>query len=116
MAPLKPRTMSSEKIVRPPLHVMRQDMIKSYQVLFLVIPISNSNLGRTPSGMPFSQSGEIFNQRLESMPVLSILQENLRFLNFLKEPCEKLAEATPPEIPAILPELLNYVRSSGSSC
>ncbi|CAK9098663.1 unnamed protein product [Durusdinium trenchii] len=36
--------------------------------------------------------------------------ENLRFLNFLKEPCEKLAEATPPEIPAILPELLNYVR------
>lgn len=39
-----------------------------------------------------------------------IHQENLRFLNFLKEPCEKLAEATPPEIPAILPELLNYVR------
>ena len=34
----------------------------------------------------------------------------MRFLNFLKEPCEKLAEATPPEIPAILPELLNYVR------
>ena len=90
-------------------------MIKSYQVLFLVTPISNSNLGRTPSGMPFSQSGEIFNQRLEGMPVLCILQENLRFLNFLKEPCEKLAEATPPEIPAILPELLNYVRSSGSS-
>eukprot|EP00435_Cladocopium_sp_Y103_P044242 s634_g12.t1 len=39
-----------------------------------------------------------------------IKEENLRFLNFLKEPCEKLAEATPPEIPAILPELLNYVR------
>ena len=39
-----------------------------------------------------------------------VFQENLRFLNFLKEPCEKLAEATPPEIPAILPELLNYVR------
>jgi len=37
-------------------------------------------------------------------------KENLRFLNFLKEPCEKLAAATPPEIPAILPELLNYVR------
>ncbi|CAK9054035.1 Dynein axonemal heavy chain 2 (Axonemal beta dynein heavy chain 2) (Ciliary dynein heavy chain 2) [Durusdinium trenchii] len=41
--------------------------------------------------------------------------ENLRFLNFLKEPCEKLAEATPPEIPAILPELLNYVRSMAAS-
>ena len=46
------------------------------------------------------------------LPILMffVFQENLRFLNFLKEPCEKLAEATPPEIPAILPELLNYVR------
>jgi dynein heavy chain len=37
-------------------------------------------------------------------------KENLKFLSFLKETCEKLAEATPPEIPSILPTLLNYVR------
>lgn len=37
-------------------------------------------------------------------------KENLKFLSFLREPCEKLSMATPPEIPAILPNLLNYVR------
>mmetsp|Transcript_14483 Transcript_14483/g.50911 ORF Transcript_14483/g.50911 Transcript_14483/m.50911 type:complete len:4419 (-) Transcript_14483:356-13612(-) len=37
-------------------------------------------------------------------------KENLRWLSFLREPCEKLAEATPPQIPAILPTVLNYVR------
>lgn len=37
-------------------------------------------------------------------------KENLKYLQFLEEPCQRLAEAAPPEIPAILPLLLNYVR------
>ena len=37
-------------------------------------------------------------------------KENLRWLSILKEPCEALAEATPPEIPALLPGILNFVR------
>jgi dynein heavy chain len=37
-------------------------------------------------------------------------KENLRFLQFLEEPCQQLAAAAPPEIPAILPAILNYVR------
>mmetsp|Transcript_64893 Transcript_64893/g.119431 ORF Transcript_64893/g.119431 Transcript_64893/m.119431 type:complete len:4522 (+) Transcript_64893:77-13642(+) len=37
-------------------------------------------------------------------------KENLKFLSFLKEPCQRLSEAKPPDIPAILPNILNCVR------
>lgn len=37
-------------------------------------------------------------------------KDNLRWLSFLREPCEKLAGASPPEIPGILPTVLNFVR------
>ena len=35
---------------------------------------------------------------------------NLKFLQNLQEPCEKLAGASPSEIPAILPSILNVIR------
>jgi len=35
---------------------------------------------------------------------------NLRFLATLQGPCERLAAATPSEIPAILPDILNLIR------
>lgn len=37
-------------------------------------------------------------------------QNNLKFLATLAGPCERLAAATPKEIPAILPEILNLIR------
>jgi dynein heavy chain len=36
--------------------------------------------------------------------------DNLKFLENLNEPCGKLAEAEPNEIPAMLPPILNVVR------
>ena len=36
--------------------------------------------------------------------------DNLKFLENLTAPCEELAEATPEQIPAILPRILNVVR------
>jgi dynein heavy chain len=36
--------------------------------------------------------------------------DNLKFLENLTEPCELLSTATPKEIPAILPRILNVVR------
>lgn len=35
---------------------------------------------------------------------------NLKFLSTLQEPCERLANAEPNQIPAILPEVLNLIR------
>jgi dynein heavy chain len=37
-------------------------------------------------------------------------QDNLKFLLNLQEPCEKLASATPSQIPSILPVILNNIR------
>lgn len=37
-------------------------------------------------------------------------QDNLRFLSTLAEPCRKIAQATPKNIPALLPDVLNSVR------
>ena len=37
-------------------------------------------------------------------------EDNLQFLQTLEEPCTKLAAATPAEIPAALPAVLNGVR------
>eukprot|EP00397_Hematodinium_sp_SG-2012_P016516 GEMP01016853.1.p1 GENE.GEMP01016853.1~~GEMP01016853.1.p1 ORF type:complete len:845 (+),score=176.16 GEMP01016853.1:246-2780(+) len=37
-------------------------------------------------------------------------RENLKYLQVLQEPCENLAKATPVEIPAVVPHLLNCVR------
>jgi dynein heavy chain len=37
-------------------------------------------------------------------------QDNLKFLSNLQEPCEKLAAATPSQIPTILPIILNNIR------
>jgi dynein heavy chain len=36
--------------------------------------------------------------------------DNLRFLEKLQEPCERLAAAEPQQIPTILPVILNYIR------
>ena len=36
--------------------------------------------------------------------------DNLKFLKNLQEPCLKLAEASPQDIPAILPSILNVIR------
>jgi dynein heavy chain len=38
-------------------------------------------------------------------------QENLKNLISLQEPCEKLAKATPVEIPQLLPDILNVIRT-----
>jgi len=37
-------------------------------------------------------------------------QDNLQFLNTLSEPCRKIEQAKPKDIPKILPEVLNSVR------
>ncbi|KAL8578357.1 hypothetical protein ACOMHN_031731 [Nucella lapillus] len=37
-------------------------------------------------------------------------ESNVRFLMMLKEPCHQLLEAIPPEIPALLPRILNLIR------
>lgn len=37
-------------------------------------------------------------------------KDNLRFLGTLAEPCRKIAQATPKNIPALLPDVLNSVR------
>ena len=36
--------------------------------------------------------------------------DNLRFLNSLTDPCEKIEKAEPKDIPEILPHLLNCIR------
>ena len=36
--------------------------------------------------------------------------DNLKFLKNLEEPCLKLTEATPQDIPSILPSILNVIR------
>ena len=37
-------------------------------------------------------------------------ENNLKFLNILKEPCEQLSKATASEIPPMLPKLLSLIR------
>jgi dynein heavy chain len=37
-------------------------------------------------------------------------KSNIEFLQILKEPCDKLDETTSPDIPKIIPELLQTVR------
>jgi len=57
---------------------------------------------------PFEKLAELI--RTGSMEA----QDNLRFLNILTEPCERLAQAEPKDIPAILPGLLNRIRVIGT--
>lgn len=37
-------------------------------------------------------------------------QDNLQYLSMLSEPCRKIEQSSPKDIPKILPEALNYVR------
>jgi len=55
--------------------------------------------------------------RLINADMFATLQEgsgqaesNLMFLMMLMEPCEKLAEAKPSQIPALIPNILNTIR------
>jgi dynein heavy chain len=75
--------------------------------------LQSANLQRLLKILEFSKSAYLkeFRSLEERIKNGSIeAKENLKFLSFLKEPCEKLSQATPPEIPKILPNLLNYVR------
>lgn len=37
-------------------------------------------------------------------------QDNVRFMACLEGPCQKLSKASPPEIPALLPQILDCIR------
>jgi dynein heavy chain len=75
--------------------------------------LQSANLQRLLSILELSKSAYLkefrsLEERIRNGSIES--KENLKFLSFLKEPCMKLSEATPPDIPKILPNLLNYVR------